>query len=98
MKDTPTGFKTFNKDFKHQFVLCQDENETISIKTKSGKRITISVMEGAGCIDIKYFDSPLPKIDNRASGLEQFTIMGFNEGKTPVKSTALTLLTILTNR
>lgn len=62
MKDTPIGFKTFNDEFKHQFVLCQDENETISIRTKSGKRITVSIMERAGCIDVKYFDSPLPKI------------------------------------
>jgi len=98
MKNIPTGFKTFNENFNHQFVLCQDANETISIRTKSGKRITISVMDSAGCIDIKYFDSPLPKINNGNSDLAQFTVMGFNEGQTPIKSTALTLLTILTNR
>jgi hypothetical protein len=98
MKEAPEGFKMFNKEFEHQFVLCRDENETISILTKGGKRITVSVMERAGCVDIKYHDAPLPKVNNGNSDLEQFKIMGFHMGQTPVPSVDLTLMTILLNQ
>ena len=96
--DAPEGFKTFNNEFEHQFVLCRDENETISIRTKSGKCITVSVMEKTGCIDIKYFDSPLPKVNNGNTDIEQFKIIGFHMGQTPVPHVPVTLLTILTNQ
>ena len=91
------GFAHFNP-FKHQFVECDSENETISIKTKSGKRLTISVMERSECIDIKYFDSPMTPIENGPHSLEQFKVIGFNTGSTPVPHTDLTLLTILTSK
>jgi hypothetical protein len=86
-----TGFSIFNSEFPHQFVECENENETISIKTKSGKRITISVMENASCVDIVYHDAPMERNEN----IPQFEIIGFNCGATPVKRTPVTIATIL---
>jgi hypothetical protein len=85
------GFATFNSSFQHQFVECENENETISIKTKSGKRITLSVMENANCVDIAYHDAPIEANED----IPQFEIIGFNGGKTPVKRTPVTLATIM---
>ncbi len=84
------GFATFN-NCEHQFVECENENETISIKTKSGKRITVSVMENANCVDIVYYDAPIEPNED----IPQFEIIGFNCGKTPVKRTTVTVATIM---
>lgn len=89
------GFATFNSNFTHQFVQCENENETISIKTKGGKRITVSVIEGANCIDIVSHDSPIEPINNGSKDIPQFEIIGFNCGGTPVKRTPVTLTTIM---
>jgi hypothetical protein len=85
------GFATFNSCYPHQFVQCKEVNETISIKTKGGKRITISVMENASCVDIAYHDAPMERNEN----IPQFEIIGFNCGATPVKRTAVTIATIM---
>jgi hypothetical protein len=98
MKKVSEGFKTFNQEFKHQFIECSEQNETISIKTKSGKRIAISVMEKYGkCIDIKYFDSPQKPVQNGQSKVEKFKVLGFDLGTTPIPRTDVTLFTILMN-
>lgn len=91
------GFKVFNGEFKHQFIQCTDDNETISIRTSAGKNITISVMEKHGCVDIKYFDSPQPKVLNGINEVEKFKVLGFDLGKTPIPKTDVTLFTILMN-
>jgi len=91
-------FKVFNGGFKHQYIQCDEENETISIKTKGGKNITISVMEKYGnCVDIKYFDSPQPKVLNGIKEVEKFKVVGFDLGQTPIERTDVTLFTILMN-
>ena len=80
------GFETFNS-CKHTFVELTDERETISIKTASGKLITVCVMEGvAQCMDVKVY------------GKEKFEIMGFDSGTTPVPSTPVTLMTAFLKR
>jgi hypothetical protein len=89
------GFASFNSSYKHTFVECEDSNQTISIKTKEGKRITVSVMEGAGCVDIAYHDSPLEKENNGNKDVPKFEIIGFDLGKTPIPRTQVTLATIL---
>lgn len=89
------GFASFNSSYKHTFVECEDSNQTISIKTKDGKRITVSVMEGAGCVDIAYHDSPLEKENNGNKDIAKFEIIGFDLGKTPIPRTQVTLATIL---
>jgi len=89
------GFASFNSSYKHTFVECEDSNQTISIKTKEGKRITVSVMEGAGCVDIAYHDSPLEKENNGSKDIPKFEIIGFNVGSTPVPRAEVTLATIL---
>jgi hypothetical protein len=89
------GFSIFNREFPHQFIECENENETISIKTKGGKRITLSVMENANCVDIAYHDAPIEPINNGNSNIPQFEIIGFNCGGTPVKRTAVTIATIM---
>jgi hypothetical protein len=81
------GFATFsNRGNKHQFIECTDDVETISIRTKGGKKITVCVMEVyySKCVDIKYH-----------SDKEKFTVMGFDGGKTPIKQTDVTLTSIL---
>ena len=81
------GFATFsNRGNKHQFIECTDDVETISIRTKGGKKITVCVMEVyySKCVDIKYH-----------SDKEKFTVMGFDGGKTPIKQTEVTLTSIL---
>lgn len=82
------GFATFsNRGNKHQFIECTDGVETISIRTKGGKKITVCVMEDYGkCVDIKYHNDE-----------EKFTVIGFDGGKTPVKRTEITLMTMLIN-
>ena len=57
------GFAIFNREFAHQFVQCEEANETISIRTKGGKRITISVIEMANCVDIVSHDSLIEPVD-----------------------------------
>jgi hypothetical protein len=89
------GFASFNSSYKHTFVECEDSNQTISIKTKEGKRITVSVMEGAGCVDIAYHDSPLEKENNGNKDVAKFEIIGFDLGKTPIPRTQVTLATIM---
>ena len=89
------GFASFNSSYKHTFVECEDSNQTISIKTKEGKRITVSVMEGAGCVDIAYHDSPLEKENNGNKDIAKFEIIGFDLGKTPIPRTEVTLATIM---
>ena len=81
------GFATFsNRGNKHQFIECTDDVETISIRTKGGKKITVCVMEVyySKCVDIKYH-----------SDKDKFTVMGFDGGKTPIKQTEVTLTSIL---
>jgi hypothetical protein len=89
------GFASFNSCYKHTFVECEDSNQTISIKTKEGKRITVSVMEGASCVDIAYHDSPLEKENNGNKDVPKFEIIGFGLGSTPVPRAEVTLATIL---
>jgi hypothetical protein len=89
------GFASFNSCYKHTFVECEDSNQTISIKTKSGKRITVSVMEGADCVDIAYHDSSLEKENNGSKDIAKFEIIGFDLGKTPIPRTQVTLATIM---
>ena len=80
-------YKTFNDGFRHQFIECQSDLETISIRTKGGKYITLAVMEKFGqCVDIKLHNK------------EKFKIIGFDGGKTPVPHTDVTLTTILLNK
>jgi hypothetical protein len=88
------GFASFNT-CKHQFIETTEEMETVSIKTKSGKLITVCVMENAGCIDINMENSVEETVKNGGKDISQFKIMGFNLGQTPVKSTLVTLMTIL---
>jgi hypothetical protein len=77
------GYESFN-GCEHQFVECQSKNETISIRTASGKNLTVCIMEDSGCIDVKYHDG------------DRFNIIGFAEGSTPVKRSEVSLLAILT--
>jgi hypothetical protein len=79
------GFAVFNAQFKHTFIECEQDKETISIKTSNGKLITFSVMYNQ-CIDVKYHN-----------GHDDFKIIGFHEGNTPVPHTKVTLQTILIN-
>lgn len=89
------GFAVFNRDFPHQFIQCENSNETISIRTKKGKRITISVIEMADCADIAFHDSALEKENNGSKDVAKFEIIGFDLGKTPVPRTQVTLATIM---
>jgi hypothetical protein len=86
------GFASFNSSYKHQFVELSEKNETISIKTANGELITIAVMEGAGCVDIKYHTSDQEKNSNDN---KMFKIIGFDGGQTPVPHTDVSLMTIL---
>jgi|TARA_R110000744_G_scaffold5910_1_gene20860 hypothetical protein len=79
------GFAVFNAQFKHTYIDCKDSKETISVRTSNGKLITFSIMYN-NCIDVKYHN-----------GKEDFTIIGFHEGKTPIPNTKVTLQTILLN-
>lgn len=89
--NTFKGFALFNRGMAHQFIQCENENETISIKTKSGKRITVSVIEMSDSVDIVYHDSTL---ENADKNVPQFEVIGFNCGQTPIKRTAITVATI----
>jgi len=86
------GFASFNSCYKHTFVETTEKNETISIKTANGNLITVCVMEGAGCVDVKYHNSDLEKNSNDNT---MFKIVGFDGGQTPVPHTKLSLMTIL---
>tara|TARA_B100000768_G_scaffold88223_1_gene82831 strand:+ start:50 stop:535 length:486 start_codon:yes stop_codon:yes gene_type:complete len=79
------GFAVFNAEFNHTYIQCKEAKETISIKTSNGKLITLSVMYNQ-CIDLKYHN-----------GKDDFKIVGFHGGKTPVPHTDVTLQTILLN-
>ncbi len=84
------GFATFsNRGNKHQFIQCTDDVETISIRTKSGNRITVCVMDVyyGKCVDIKYH-----------SDEKKFTVIGFDGGMTPIKHTEVTLMTVLLDK
>lgn len=89
------GFAIFNREFPHQFIQCENANETISIRTKNGKRITISVIEMANCVDIAYHDSPMEPISNGNKDIPQFEMIGFNCGSTPIQRTPITIATIM---
>jgi hypothetical protein len=89
------GFAIFNREFAHQFVQCEEANETISIRTKGGKRITISVIEMANCADIAFHDSPIEPMNNGSKDVPQFEIIGFNCGATPIPRTPVTIATIM---
>ena len=91
---TYKGFTSFNT-CKHQFIETTEDMETVSIKTKSGKLITVCVMEGAGCVDIKMHNAGEEDVNNGNKDISQFKILGFHLGQTPVKGTLLTLMTIL---
>lgn len=79
------GFAVFNAQFKHTYIECKEEKETISIKTSNGKLLTFSVMYNQ-CVDVKYHN-----------GQDDFKIIGFHGGQTPVPHTDVTLQTILLN-
>ena len=86
------GYKTFNDGFRHQFIECQSDLETISIRTKGGKHITLAVMEKYGqCVDIKLHN-------RKGKDDDRFKIVGFDYGQTPVPHTDLTLMTILLDK
>jgi len=69
---------------KHQFVQCTENVETISIRTRDGKKITVCVMDRAKCVDVKYHTDK-----------KSFKVMAFNEGGTPIPTEEVTLTTIL---
>ena len=77
------GFAVFNAQFKHTYIECTESAETISLKTSTGKLITFSVMFNQ-CVDVKYHN-----------GKDDFKIIGFHFGQTPVPHTDVTLQTIL---
>ncbi|QDP56099.1 MAG: hypothetical protein GOVbin3205_42 [Prokaryotic dsDNA virus sp.] len=79
------GFAVFNAQFNHTYIECKNSNETISIKTSNGKLITFSVMYNQ-CVDVKYHN-----------GKDDFKIIGFHFGQTPVPHTDVTLQTVLLN-
>lgn len=79
------GFAVFNAQFKHTYIECKEEKETISIRTSNGKLITFSVMYNQ-CVDVKYHN-----------GKDDFKIIGFHGGQTPVPHTDVTLQTVLLN-
>ncbi|MDG1950108.1 MAG: hypothetical protein P8J32_04830 [bacterium] len=89
------GFATFNS-CPHKFVELQAQKETISIRTKGGKLITVAVIEDAGCVDVQLHNSGLEPVDN-GRPVPQFEIIGFNCGGTPVPTTPVTLATIKLN-
>jgi hypothetical protein len=80
------GFAVFNAQFNHTYIECKEDNETISIRTSNGKLITFSIMYNT-CVDVKYHN-----------GMDDFKIIGFHEGQTPVPTTQVTLQTILLNQ
>ena len=69
---------------KHQFVQCTENVETISIRTRDGKKITVCVMDKAKCVDVKYHTDK-----------KSFKIMGFNEVGPAIPTEEVTLTTIL---
>lgn len=73
-----------NGSNKHQFVQCTENVETISIRTRDGKKITVCVMDKAKCVDVKYHTDK-----------ESFKVMAFNEGGTVIPTEEVTLTTIL---
>lgn len=77
------GFAVFNAQYKHTYIECTDKSETISIKTSNGELITFSVLLNT-CVDVKYHN-----------GKDDFTIIGFHGGQTPVPHTPVTLHTVL---
>ena len=87
------GFAVFNSN-PHQFIELTSPKETVSIRTKSGKLITLAVMEGANCVDVALHNSGLEPIDNGGTPVPQFEIIGLDCGGTPVKKTPITLAVI----
>jgi hypothetical protein len=85
-------FAVFNLN-PHQFVELTNSKETVSIRTKGGKLVTIAFMEDADCADIQVHNSGLEPVQN-GRPIPQFEIVGFNCGSTPVKKTLVTLNTI----
>ena len=80
------GFAVFNAQFKHTYIECKDSKETISVRTSNGKLITFSIIYNQ-CVDVKYHN-----------GKDDFTIIGFHEGQTPIPPNKVTLQTILLNQ
>lgn len=90
------GFASFNNG-KHNYIQLDDMNETVSIRTKGGKLLTValcSCFDEEFCFDIQLHNhSKLEPVDN-AGPVPQFKVMGLHLGGTPVKSTVVTLLTL----
>lgn len=80
------GFAVFNAQFKHTFIECTAGSQTISVKTTNGELITFSILHNT-CVDIKYHN-----------GKDDFTIIGFHKGQTPVPHTPVTLHTVLLDK
>ena len=91
------GFAVFNRN-PHQFVELTKAKETVSIKTKGGKLMTIAFMEGDGlanCADIQLHNSGMEPESNGVKDVPQFEVIGFNCGGTPIQKTPVTINCIL---
>jgi len=86
------GFAKFNTN-PHQFVELKNEKETVSIRTKSGKLVTICFSELSRSADVVLHNSGMQSIDN-GSPVPQFEVMGLKCGETPIKSTPVTISVI----
>jgi hypothetical protein len=84
---------TYNSN-PHTFIEAKTDSHTVSIKTPSGKTITIAIC-GDYCADIQVQKSGLPTIKNGGSEIPQFNILGLGCGDTPVKQTTVTCLSVL---
>jgi len=84
---------TYNSN-PHTFIEAKTDSHTVSIKTPSGKTITIAIC-GDYCADIQVQKSGLPTINNGGSEIPQFNILGLGCGDTPVKQTTVTCLSVL---
>jgi hypothetical protein len=84
------GFATFNSN-PHQFVQLSNAKETVSIRTKDGKLITVAVLEGAGCADISLHNSGLEPMSNGSRPVPVFELTGLDCGGTPVPKAKMTI-------
>lgn len=86
----------FNNN-KHTFIELDEDRHTISIKTSKGKLLTFAIMDYADCVDIALHNSDVVEpMNNGSKDIPQFEVIGFNCGATPIKKTAVTVLTVLT--
>lgn len=92
-KGKPNGHADFNK-CSHQYVTLTEDTETVSILTKSGKQITVSVLERAGCADVQVHNTGLTESNGRDE-IPAFEVIGFLTGRTPVPRTRVTLTTLM---